>query len=104
MLKIKYLTREQLNKLITKLGLEKKDKDCFNCKINYYDFYKKEQEQNNVKQVITLDNQMNFELEHDAKTYFLVKQIFDYNKPITTKQGYTMPTIRTSITQIEILD
>lgn len=103
MAKIKYLTREALNKLITKLGLKREYKDCFNCKINY-EFYIKEQEQNNIKKVITLDNQMNVELENENKIYFLVKESFDYNKPIITKQGYTRPITRTSITQIEILD
>lgn len=103
MVKIKYLTRQQLDNLIAKLHLKKENKNCFNEKIKY-DFYRKEEEQNNIKKVITLDNQMNFELEHENKIYFLVKENFDYNKPIITKQGYTRPTIRTSITQIELLD
>lgn len=101
--KIKYLTRTELNKIINNLGLEKQEKNCFNQKIQY-EFYKKEIEKDNTRQITTLDNEMNFDLEHDNKIYFLVNDFFDYNKIKVNKKGIAQPYQKTTITQIEIIN
>ena len=99
---IKHLTATQFNNMIKELQLTKKNKDFFNHKIDY-DFYIKEEEKDNKKIVTTLENQMNHDLEHESKIYFLTKEIFDYNKMITNKNGFIRPLIKTTTTQIEII-
>ena len=101
-MKIKHLTATQFNSMIKKLQLNKKDKDFFNHKIDY-DFYIKEEEKDNKKIITTLENQMNHDLEHESKIYFLTKEIFNYNKMIANKNGFTRPSITTTTTQIELI-
>lgn len=86
--------------VIKKYNLEKQDKNCFGDKIDF-DFYQSITKKNNAETIITLENEMSFDLD-DGKTYFLMIETFDYNKMKYNKIiDYYMPTQTTKIYELK---
>ena len=98
---MKYIKKSEMTKsqIIEKYNLKKQNKDCFGSHLSY-DCYKREEENNNIKTIYTLENEMSVDLD-DGSIYFFTTQKFDYNKPVYIKRlGITRPTITTKCVEI----